>query len=241
MMDEQVMDQQKLELEKYKVDKRAAISEKKLENASTIIVGNFDLMQLSIIAEKFADSGNLIPPEYQGQPNKCFAAIYKGAAIGLDAFASLQRISVINGRATIWGDTALSLVRRSPLCEYVKEKIIEDEGKLSAICIVKRKGEDEHTEIFTQDDAIKAGLWGKSGTWKTHPKRMLKYKARAFALRDIFPDVIDGLYIAQEMEGENITNISDNETPKDVTPKDVNLAEVLDTKDQSQELFDNYK
>jgi hypothetical protein len=187
-----------LEIEKYEIDKKFEIQQKKLDEASNIVVGNLNLGAISLMADKFAKAGDMIPREFQGNPQKCFVAIYKGASLGLDAFTALQRISVINGRATIWGDTALALVKKSGLLVSFKEEIIEND-KMIAVCTVQRKGEEEHISKFSQDDAITAGLWGKN-VWKSYPKRMLKYRARAYALRDVFPDVLDGLYLKEEME-----------------------------------------
>lgn len=225
-------EQHNTEIEKYKIDKKAEVATQKLELGSNVIVGNLNLPQIGLLADKFANAGDLVPKEYQKSPEKCFVAIYKGASLGLDAFTSLQRIAVVNGRATLWGDTALALVRKSPVFEYIKEEVSDENGKLSAICIVKRVGEDEHTEVFTQDDAAKAKLWGKTGTWQTHPKRMLKYKARAFALRDVFADVLDGLYLKEEMEGEKI-NESPQE-PRNITPLTKSKLDIV--KDASAEV-----
>jgi hypothetical protein len=48
------------------------------------------------------------------------------------------------------------------------------------------------------EDAKRAGLAGKQGPWQQYPKRMLQMRARAFALRDVFPDVLRGVYVAEE-------------------------------------------
>jgi hypothetical protein len=53
---------------------------------------------------------------------------------------------------------------------------------------------------FSVSDAKKAGLWGKSGPWTQYPKRMLQLRARGFALRDAFPDVLKGLVTAEEAQ-----------------------------------------
>jgi hypothetical protein len=53
---------------------------------------------------------------------------------------------------------------------------------------------------FTVADAKKAGLWGKTGPWTQYPKRMLQMRARGFALRDAFPDVLKGLVTAEEAQ-----------------------------------------
>ena len=47
-------------------------------------------------------------------------------------------------------------------------------------------------------DAKRAGLWTKAGPWQTYPRRMLQMRARSFALRDAFPDVLKGLISVEE-------------------------------------------
>jgi hypothetical protein len=134
---------------------------------------------------------------------------------------ALQRIAVINGRPSIWGDGAMGLVRASGLCEYVYEAIDGDGDHMVAVCRVKRKGEKNPIErTFSVADAKKAGLWGKAGTWQQYPKRMLQMRARAFALRDLFADVLGGLYIAEELEG-----LDEDRPIKDVTPRPVVRAQ----------------
>jgi len=50
---------------------------------------------------------------------------------------------------------------------------------------------------FSMADAARAGLKGKSGPWQQYPQRMLQMRARGFALRDAFPDVLRGLISAE--------------------------------------------
>jgi len=151
--------------------------------------------QALVFAERLANSG-LAPAGFNGKPDACFIAMQYGAALGLNPLQAVQNIAVINGRPCLWGDAALALVRSSPLCEWVKETL---EGN-TAYCTVKRKGEPEpQTRRYSWDDAQTAGLTHKAGPWKQYPKRMLQLRARAFALRDIFPDALMGLGIAEEI------------------------------------------
>ena len=69
----------------------------------------------------------------------------------------------------------------------------------ASACTVKRRGEAEQSRTFSDDDAAKAGLKGKAGPWTQDPKRMRQMRARAFALRDVFPDVLRGLPVAEEL------------------------------------------
>jgi hypothetical protein len=140
-------------------------------------------------------------PKGVSTPEACMIAIMHGLEIGLAPLTALQRISVINGRPTLWGDGAMSLVRGSGLCEYVNERI-EGEGEATtAICEVQRRGEPEPiVRTFSVADAKRAGLWGKAGPWQQYPARMLAMRARGFALRDGFADVLGGMYLREEID-----------------------------------------
>jgi hypothetical protein len=138
----------------------------------------------------------IVPKEFLGNPGNILVAIQWGLELGLQPMQAMQNIAVINGRPALWGDAVIALVRGSPLCEYVYES---DDGH-TATCRVKRRGEDEQHREYSMDDAKVAGLIGKTGPWTQHPKRMRQMRARAFALRDVFPDVLRGMPVAEELQ-----------------------------------------
>ena len=139
---------------------------------------------------------DLVPKDFRGKPGNCLIAIQWGSELGLKPLQALSNIAVVNGRAALWGDAVIALVRGSPLCEYVHES---DDGH-TATCRSKRKGEKEHVTTFSMDDAKQAGLAGKQGPWTQYPKRMRQMRARAFNLRDVFPDVLRGMPVAEEVQ-----------------------------------------
>lgn len=128
-------------------------------------------------------------------------AIQLGAELGLTPMSALQNIAVINGRPAIYGDAALALVRSSGLLEVFREEDVGEAGKdtQGVKITAKRKGFDEATESFTVADAKLSKLWGKAGPWSDYPKRMLKFRARGFILRDLFGDVLKGLRTMEEV------------------------------------------
>ena len=147
------------------------------------------------------------PKDFKGKPASCVLAIQHGAEIGLGPMQAIQSIAVINGRPSIWGDAALALVMASPVCEYVKETIDGEADQAVATCIAKRKGYPEAVvSRFSMADAKRAGLAGKQGPWSQYPKRMLQLRARGFALRDAFPDVLKGLVTTEEAQDYATTN-----------------------------------
>jgi len=147
------------------------------------------------LAEMLAKS-TIIPKEFQGNAGNILIAMQMGMEIGLAPMQSLQSICVINGRPSIWGDGLLALVQASGLLEDIAETL--DAGV--ATCTVQRKNwKNPVSRSFSIEDAKRANLWNKSGPWQTNPNRMLQMRARAFALRDVFADVLRGLASAEEM------------------------------------------
>jgi len=128
-------------------------------------------------------------------------AMMHGMEVGLTPMAALQSIAVINGMPTIYGDGMLALVRASGLMEGIVEELERDDNGavLMAVCKVKRAGEAAWTvRGFTWAEAMKAGLTRKEGPWTQYPQRMMQMRARSWALRDAFADVLRGLQQTEE-------------------------------------------
>lgn len=174
-----------------------------------VLEGRFSLVprNLSEAMEfaKLISTSGVVPSEYAGKPGDILVAVQMGMEVGLKPLQALQSIACINGRPTIWGDAALALVKQSGKLELIEERSSDEalkskEGK----CTVKRIGEtNKVTRSFSIEDAQKAGLQGRGGPhapWQTYPGRMLQMRARSWALRDVFPDVLKGLSVREEVE-----------------------------------------
>lgn len=173
------------------------------------------------LATAISQSG--LAPNGMKSPEQITIAIMHGMEIGLPPMQAVQRIAVVNGRPTIWGDAipALLLSRGFRLKETM-----EGEGdKRLARCEIKRPDGTSTVGTFGVDDAKTAGLWGKQGPWKQYPDRMLKMRARGFAARDGAADVLSGLYLREEI---------DDEPMRDITPAKASTA-LLDIPDIPEE------
>lgn len=180
-------------------------SQKQATNTSLFLTPA-NLTEAMKIADILANS-DFVPKDYQRKPGNILVALQWGAEIGLQPLQALQNIACINGRPAIWGDAMLALVRQSGLLESIDE----DQTDEIATCTIKRRGEKERVVTFSMADAKRAGLSGKAGPWTQYPKRMMQSRARAYALRDIFPDVLKGMAVAEEEQ--------DKQTLVDVTPQ----------------------
>jgi len=178
-------------------------------------------------ALKFCDflaTSTVIPKDFVGKPANIFVAVQWGMEIGLAPLQAMQNIAVINGRPSLWGDAMLALVIASTVFGSIDE-FTEGEGDtMRAVCRVSRKGGKIHEQVFSAADAKKAGLLGKDGPWRNYPGRMMQMRARSWALRDTFPDVLKGMPCAEEVSDyeilpEDTKRISGGGKPEVQAPK----------------------
>lgn len=182
-------------------------------------------------ATAVAKSG--LAPKGIEHPEAIFVALEMGLEVGLPPMAALQNIAVINGRPSIWGDAQLAVVRGTGDLEEFAEWYESKGTKLprnpatfsddtSAVCRVKRRGFEAVEVGFSVAEAKTANLWGKSGPWSQYPARMLKFRARSFALRDTFGDALKGLRAAEEVQDDpqelNVTPPPSSDAPASAAP-----------------------
>ena len=151
-----------------------------------------EAMQVSELLSK----SELVPKHYRDKPANVFVAMMKGLEIGLSPMAALESIAFIGDRTTLWGDGLLAVVQRHPDYEWMDESASTPQ---EGVCTIQRRGEPTHTARFTLEDAKRAGLLGKTSIWAQHTGRMLKLRARTFALRDKFADALKGITSAEEV------------------------------------------
>ena len=157
---------------------------------------NFE--ELMALANLLAKS-DIVPKDFQNKPANIVVAVTLGRELGVGWAQAVQNIAVINGRPSAWGDLVMGLVLN---CDFYQDSSDEWDPKLdggTATFHSKRKGKSLTTRTFSHEDAKKAGLLGKD-TYQKYERRMLFNRARAFALRDDYADVLKGLRIREEEE-----------------------------------------
>ena len=155
--------------------------------------------ELARFAVMVVESG--LAPKGMDKPASIAIAVEMGMEIGLSPMAAVQSIAVINGRPAVWGDVMLGLCKAQAAFdnEAFSETISGTGENMAATCIVRRHPDGKPvSKVFSVADAKKAGLWGKQGPWSQYPARMLQMRARSWALRDTFPDILKGLYSREE-------------------------------------------
>src|SRR5580698_8984913 len=159
---------------------------------------------LAIIARTFDDAfrigrdavlGKWAPKGWSKE--QATLAIMHGAEVGLPPMMSLQKICIINGRPSLWGDAVPAIAIATGQLEDWTEGIRGEGEEMTAFCIVKRRGVKTPKEAtFSVADARRAGLWedqakirkqvwendkrvwkddqDNDSVWYRYPKRMLQ-------------------------------------------------------------------
>ena len=178
----------------------------------------------------FADS-EMVPKQYRNvyqggklavdRRSDVVVAMQYGIELGFPPMAALQSIAVINGRPSVWGDGFLALIMSSPLYRDHHEYYLVDGAKQDTIDIEDMKKDDTKavctfwrmgkpipvTRSFSVGQAKKARLWTKEGPWEDYPDRQLAMRARGFAGRDAFPDLLRGIKTAEEVRDAPVDDI----------------------------------
>lgn len=144
-------------------------------------------------AQSFATSA-FCPAQYKNKPADVYLAMAYGAQIGLNPLLAVQNIAMVNGRPSVYGDALTAIVMANPETEKYEDGY-KDGGK-TAYCKITRNGITMYRE-FSEEMARKAGLW-EQNTWKKYPQRMLLWRAKGWAIRDLYSDVLMGMWSVEE-------------------------------------------
>jgi len=154
--------------------------------------------------------------------SQAFVAISAGMDLGLSHAQSARAWHIINGKPTLTADAMRAVCLASQVCEYFEVRAKSDDGCTVA---TKRRGATaERVVTWTMADAKRAGLGG--GNWAKYPRAMLQARATAELAREVYPDLLLGIYTPDELETVEATPTAQ---PRTVTrdPEPV-VAEVVE-------------
>ena len=137
-----------------------------------------------------------------GTPQAVLAIVLAGRELNLGVMQSLRGFHMVQGKPVMSADLMAALVLNSGKCKQFR-CIKTDASK--ATIRVQRIGDDEPLDVsFTIEEALQAGLVKSGSGWEKYPTAMLVARAKATAARLMFPDVVAGLYTAEELGREDL-------------------------------------
>lgn len=145
-------------------------------------------------AAKYLASTDFVPDGLRGKPEAVAAAMMKGSELGIDPLDALQNIHVVKGKVGF-------------AAEFMRRRIIEAGHEIrikestDARCVIqgRRKGTEEWQQVtFTAENAKTAGI-----DIKSYPADKLVARASSRLCRRVFPDVLGGSLIIEDViDGE---------------------------------------
>ena len=150
-----------------------------------------------------------VPKEMMGKTADVAAAIMRGRELGLDPFDALGSVYVVHGRVGYYA-------------EFMRRRIIQAGHKLRIVestdsrCIVEgtRLGEsDAQRATFTAEQAKKAGI-----NLGNYPADKLLARATSRLCRQVFPDVLAGSVIAEDLMDGLIPTTDTTEAAPEAPP-----------------------
>ena len=166
----------------------------KHSNGTALAIVPRSINEASDLARTYATSA-LMPADLKGRAPDILVTILAGLELGMAPMAALRNIHVVKGKPILSADGMVGLVKASGLCESFA--CVEATNEIATYS-TKRRGEKEQEFTFTIQDAQRAGLTGDN--WKKYPRAMLMARAKAALARDVYPDVLAGVYEQGEVE-----------------------------------------
>lgn len=157
----------------------------------------------------------LVPKEYQENLPNCVVALNMAQRIGADPLMVMQNLVIVHGRPT-WSAQFLiatfnSCGRFSAIRYEFFGKPNTDSWGCRATARELATGETLTGTDVTIGIAKAEGWHGKNGSkWKTMPQQMLQYRAAAWFVRTIAPEISMGLHTTEEMH--DVYDAVQNET-----------------------------
>jgi hypothetical protein len=156
------------------------------------------------------------PDFSKGKVEAVVVVLIQAHQLQLPPLTALQHIIPVNGLLSIKGDLAKSMIFNSGKLKtdsWKEEEFgsIDSDDYVVKITATRSDNGQTITRSFSVAQAKRAGLWVttqqvsasdgwkyKASAWYKYPARMINYRALGFLARDLFPDVMAGIYTTEE-------------------------------------------
>lgn len=146
--------------------------------------------------------------------------IQAGKELGVEPFAAMRGVEVIQGKVTLNAGLMSGLIKKSDRYDY---KVLERSAKRCEIEFYEN-AKSVGKSSYTIEEATQAGLTGKA-TWKSYPADMLFNRALSRGFRTYCPDLgMGGVYSEGEIEPPQAVSVVE-ETPVSVDAKTGEIVE----------------
>ena len=188
-------------------------------------------------ASKLFASSDMVPKDYRDKPANCFIAIEMAERMGVNPFAVMQNLSIINGKPGMEAKLIIALVNDSGIFvdpleyEIVGEDPYAMDYKVRCFAVMKKTGKT-CLGPWIDYKMVKGEGWLQKGgsKWQTMPSIMFMYRAASFFAKVYAPNITMGMQTREEMEDITVTDV----TPHGEAPPLVGAAIVQEKETVNQ-------
>jgi hypothetical protein len=165
-----------------------------------------------------------------GTPDQVFLIMATGHDLKIPPTTALRAISIVKGKPVLSADLMKAMcISRKDVCEHFR--LLKSDPTIATYS-AKRVGEPAVELSFTMEDAQRAKLSERGSdksdnNYSKYPAVMLRHRCVAMLAREVFPDIIAGVYCEEEAQEMN----SD---PRPPAREPIPAAEVLDAETVEQ-------
>ena len=146
---------------------------------------------------KLLSSSDLVPNQYKGNIANTMVALEMAFRMNASPLMVMQNLHIIHGRPS-WASSFI-IASINSCGKFGTLRFKSDDKSCRAIATDRSTGEIIEGPLVTMEMAKLEGWIDKAGSkWKTMPELMLKYRAAAFFGRLYCPEIMMGLYSADE-------------------------------------------
>jgi 5'-3' exonuclease len=121
-----------------------------------------------------------------------------GREMGIGAMSSMRGFHFVKGRPVMSSQLMAALILRSGKAEYWE--LTESSNKSATYATKRVGGRNEQKKTFTLEDARLAQLVKQDGNWAKYPASMCEARAAAMLARIVYPDLLMGVYLPDELD-----------------------------------------
>lgn len=201
-------------------------------NTSAMVLNGDSMDKMLKFSRMMSTSKITIPKHLQGNEGDCFAIVMQAMQWGMNPFAVAQKTHLVNGVLGYEAQLVNAVINsRAPIKNRLHYEWFGDwskvngktsnEANVGVIVSATMKGEDEPRELSIS--MAQVGNVRNSPLWVNDPRQQLAYLATKRWSRLYCPDVILGVYTADEVEDFE---------PKDVTPQAPQASKTASIRDK---------
>lgn len=190
-----------------------------VNNTSAMVLNGDSMDKMLKFSQMMSTSKITIPKHLQGNAGDCFAIVMQAMQWGMNPFAVAQKTHLVNGVLGYEAQLVNAVINsRAPITTRLNYEWFGDWSKVNGktsnaddvgvIVSATMKGETEPRILSVS--MAQVGNVRNSPLWVNDPRQQLAYLATKRWSRLYCPDVILGVYTADEFEDAE---------PKDVTPQ----------------------